>query len=67
MRFHDLIPPSMLDSPLPLNLWPNMWKVIEPEVAAQVAVMSDSPLHLFASALGIVPQDAPSSDPGSRA
>jgi hypothetical protein len=65
LRFQDLIPPSMLNSPLPLNLWPKMWQAIEPEAAAQLPELGDSPLRRLASALGIVPQAAQSPEPGS--
>lgn len=49
--FGKLIPPSMLGSPLPLNLWPKFWKVIEPD--AEVTLPEDpTPVRLLVVALG---------------
>jgi hypothetical protein len=30
LHFYELIPPTMLGAPMPLNLWPNLWKAIKP-------------------------------------
>jgi hypothetical protein len=47
--FYRLIPPSMLGAPLPLNLWPNLWRTIEPSTPAR----GESPVQLLAAALGL--------------
>lgn len=52
MHFNELIPPSMLDEPLPLNLWPNLWRTIEPEVQAGGAGEL-RPVRLLVEALGL--------------
>jgi hypothetical protein len=56
LRFNALIPPSMLGSPLPLNLWPERWLAIVsdeyPESAA-CAAEGESPVRRLASALGL--------------
>ena len=42
----------MLGAPLPLNLWPNLWKEIEPE--AETSFANDpTPIQLFVAALGL--------------
>ena len=52
MHFNELIPPSMLCEPLPLNLWPNLWKAIEPEAHASCAAVL-TPVRLLVAALGL--------------
>jgi hypothetical protein len=47
--FYRLIPPSMLGAPLPLNLWPNLWRTIEPSTRAT----GESPVQLLAGVLGL--------------
>jgi hypothetical protein len=49
-QFNRLIPPSMIGSPLPLNVWPNLWKVIAPDTDATTG---ESPVQLLAAALGL--------------
>ena len=52
VHFNELIPPSMLGEPLPLNLWPNLWKAIEPEAHAHCAAEL-TPVRLLVAALGL--------------
>lgn len=52
LHFNELIPASMLGEPLPLNLWPNLWKVIEPETERSFAA-DPTPVQLLAEALGL--------------
>jgi hypothetical protein len=52
VHFNELIPPSMLGEPLPLNLWPNLWKAIEPEAHASCAAEL-RPVRLLVAALGL--------------
>jgi hypothetical protein len=52
VHFNELIPPSMLCEPLPLNLWPNLWKAIEPEAHASCAAQL-TPVRLLVAALGL--------------
>ena len=56
LHFNALIPPSMLGSPLPLNLWPNLWlTVVSDEYPGLTACVDDeSPVRLLAAALGLV-------------
>jgi hypothetical protein len=54
VHFNQLIPPSMLGEPLPLNLWPNLWKAIEPEKDANCAA-EVRPVRLLVTALGLKP------------
>ena len=52
VHFNELIPPSMLGEPLPLNLWPNLWKAIEPQTqASRTAELT--PVRLLVAALGL--------------
>ena len=52
LHFNELIPPSMLGAPLPLNLWPNLWKAIEP--GDERTLDGDAtPVQLLISALGL--------------
>jgi hypothetical protein len=66
VHFNELIPPSMLSEPLPLNLWPNLWKAIEPE--GDVSCAADlTPVRLLVSALGLKPTaPAPQSEKPDR-
>lgn len=50
VHFNDLIPPSMLGEPLPLNLWPNLWKAIEP-LAEPMGATETTPVRLLVAAL----------------
>src|SRR5580693_2572500 len=52
LHFNELIPASMLGEPLPLNLWPNLWKAIEPEAHASCAAEL-TPVRLLVAALGL--------------
>jgi hypothetical protein len=57
LLFTALIPPSMLGSPLPLNLWPNLWLTIVSNEHPRSAACGDdeeSPVKLLATALGLV-------------
>jgi hypothetical protein len=54
VHFNELIPPSMLGEPLPLNLWPNLWKAIEPENDGNCAAEL-TPDRLLVAALGLQP------------
>jgi hypothetical protein len=45
--FNKLIPRSMQGAPLPLNLWPSLWKSIDPQTPAK----SVSPVILLVEAL----------------
>lgn len=50
VHFNELIPPSMLKEPLPLNLWPNLWKAVEPNAEGAI---DTTPVRLLAAALGL--------------
>jgi hypothetical protein len=50
--FNELIPPSMRGAPLPLNLWPQLWKAIEPE-AEMNFTGEPTPVGLLIAALGL--------------
>ena len=52
VHFNELIPPSMLGQPLPLNLWPKLWKTIEPNAQSN-SVGDPTPVQLFIEALGL--------------
>jgi hypothetical protein len=52
VHFNELIPPSMLRAPLPLNLWPNLWKEIEPDAETRLAD-DPTPVQLLVAALGL--------------
>jgi hypothetical protein len=52
VHFNELIPPSMLGEPLPLNLWPNLWKAIEPDAEPSGAIET-TPVRLLVAALGL--------------
>ena len=52
VHFNELIPPSMLGEPLPLNLWPNLWKAIEPD-AERSGAIETTPVRLLVAALGL--------------
>jgi len=52
LHFNELIPASMLGAPLPLNLWPNLWKAIEPDAEAG-PVDDPIPVRLLIAALGL--------------
>lgn len=52
VHFNELIPPSMLGKPLPLNLWPNLWKAIEPNAERNGAIET-TPVRLLVAALGL--------------
>jgi hypothetical protein len=56
LHFNALIPPSMLGSPLPLNLWPNLWlTIVSNEYPGLAACVDDeSPVRLLAAALGLL-------------
>jgi hypothetical protein len=57
LLFQALIPPSMLGSPLPLNLWPNLWLTIvsnEHQRSTACGDDEESPVKLLAAALGLV-------------
>jgi hypothetical protein len=57
LQFNALIPASMLESPLPLNLWPSRWlAVVSDECPESAACTADarSPVRLLAAALGLV-------------
>jgi hypothetical protein len=51
LRFYELIPPTMLGAPLPLNLWPNLWKAIEPN--SDTEGRASTPVQLLVAALGL--------------
>ena len=51
--FNRLIPPSMVGSPLPLNLWPNLWKAVDPESPGKPATRRVSPVEVLVWALGL--------------
>ena len=58
LHFNELIPASMLGAPLPLNLWPNLWKAIEP--GEETSPDDDAtPIQLLVSALGLKCPPAP--------
>jgi hypothetical protein len=65
VHFNELIPPSMLGAPLPLNLWPNLWKEVEPDAEANSAG-DPTPVQLLVAALGLkrVPPSIPTPDAG---
>jgi hypothetical protein len=50
VHFNELIPPSMLGERLPLNLWPNLWKAIEP-LAEPSGAAETTPVRLLVAAL----------------
>jgi hypothetical protein len=52
LHFNELIPASMLGEPLPLNLWPNLWKAIEPESETSFGA-NPTPVQLLVEALGL--------------
>jgi hypothetical protein len=52
VHFNELIPASMLGEPLPLNLWPNLWKALEP-CAEENSPHEPSPIRLLVAALGL--------------
>jgi hypothetical protein len=52
VHFNELIPPSMLGEPLPLNLWPNLWRAIEPNPERSGAT-ENTPVRLLVAALGL--------------
>ena len=52
LHFNELIPASMLGEPLPLNLWPNLWKAIEPDAETSFAA-DPTPVQLLVAALGL--------------
>jgi hypothetical protein len=52
VHFNELIPASMLRAPLPLNLWPNLWKEIDPDAETRLA-NDPSPVQLLVAALGL--------------
>src|SRR5580658_8354319 len=52
VHFNELIPASMLGEPLPLNLWPNLWRAIEPNAEPSGAIET-TPVRLLVSALGL--------------
>ena len=49
MQFNALIPPSMLLSPLPIELWPNM----SPPSIRTSTESTESPIRRFVSTLGL--------------
>jgi hypothetical protein len=62
VHFNELIPASMLGEPLPLNLWPNLWKALEacaeensPKESSPEENSPDelSPVRLLVAALGL--------------
>jgi len=58
LHFNELIPASMLGEPLPLNLWPKLWKAIEPD--AETSFAGDpTPVQLLVEALGLKCPRAP--------
>jgi hypothetical protein len=58
LHFNELIPASMLGEPLPLNLWPNLWKAIEPDAETSFAA-DPTPVQLLVEALGLKCPRAP--------
>ncbi|HTV96981.1 MAG TPA: hypothetical protein VME42_13300 [Steroidobacteraceae bacterium] len=62
VHFNGLIPASMLGEPLPLNLWPNLWKAIEPEAEASLRGES-TPVRLLIAALGLKRLQSPAPPP----
>lgn len=52
LHFNELIPASMLGAPLPLNLWPRLWKTVEPS-AVESSVDDPTPVRLLVAALGL--------------
>jgi hypothetical protein len=66
LHFNELIPASMLGEPLPLNLWPNLWKAIEPDAETSFAV-DPTPVQLLVGALGLkCPGPPPAQNPEPR-
>ena len=57
VHFNELIPASMLGEPLPLNLWPSLWKALEPcaedNSPEENSADEDSPVRLLVAALGL--------------
>jgi hypothetical protein len=49
-----LIPPTMRGAPLPLNLWPKLWRAIEPE-SEMTTTGEHTPVDLLIAALGLRP------------
>jgi hypothetical protein len=62
VHFNELIPPSMLGEPLPLNLWPNLWRAIEPETRPSCTAEL-TPVRLLVAALGL---EQPTPSPESQ-
>ena len=58
LHFNELIPASMLGEPLPLNLWPKLWKAIEPNAEARIPA-DPTPVRLLVEALGLKYPGAP--------
>jgi hypothetical protein len=52
-HFNRLIPPSMAASPLPLNLWPKIWKAVDPESPTKPVTRRVSPVEMLVWSLGI--------------
>lgn len=52
LHFNELIPASMLGEPLPLNLWPNLWRTIEPDASTSFAA-HPTPVQLLVETLGL--------------
>jgi hypothetical protein len=52
-HFNRLIPPSMVGSPLPLNLWPKVWKAVDPESLTKPVMRWVSPVEVLVWSLGI--------------
>jgi hypothetical protein len=60
LKFNALIPPSMLLSPLPIELWPNMCAAIPPHQSERSSASNeptDSPARRFVSAALGLPID----------
>jgi hypothetical protein len=56
LQFNALIPPSMLSSPLPIEIWPGMSKQLQSENSAQKANSSENPVRRLVAALGLIPE-----------
>ena len=61
LHFYELIPPTMLGAPLPLNLWPNLWKAIEPDTNTEGR--GSTPVQLLVAALGLKYPTSPPQPP----
>jgi len=61
LHFYELIPPTMLGAPLPLNLWPNLWKAIEPDTNTEGR--GTTPVQLLVAALGLKYPTSPPQPP----